>query len=323
MNYTELDWRWAILLGSALRYGLLEAVANRPRSSGEVARELGLDGRAVRVVLLALAELGVLEEGAGGFGLLEEHRGPLLGADHPGYVGQSVVHRFELIVGWSSLPEILRTGEPAEDRTAPGFGGTATFIAAMRRGAGPGAEAVAASVLDRLPDRARILDVGGGPGTNAEAFVRFGYEGGILDKKATVTVFDRPEVIDLMRDTLAASGIETATGDMNEGLPEGPFDAVYFGNTSHMYSPEENRRLFARMRGSLTPGGLLMVREYVRGLDEGSALFAVNMLVLTSRGGTYTAGEYEAWLLEAGYEAVEFEPVPGRSSHLIFARNPG
>jgi hypothetical protein len=25
---------------------------------------------------------------------------------------------------------------------------------------------------------------------------------------------------------------------MNEELPEGPFDAVYFGNTSHMYGPE-------------------------------------------------------------------------------------
>jgi hypothetical protein len=44
------------------------------------------------------------------------------------------------------------------------------------------------------------------------------------------------------------------------------------------------------------------------------------MLVLTPRGGTYTAGEYERWLLEAGYGGVEYEPVAGRSSHLIFAR---
>jgi hypothetical protein len=74
------------------------------------------------------------------------------------------------------------------------------------------------------------------------------------------------------------------------------------------------------MRRSLVPGGLLVVREFVRGLGEDAALFAANMLVLTSRGGTYTAGEYERWLLEAGYGAVEFEAVAGRSSHLIFAR---
>ncbi len=61
-------------------------------------------------------------------------------------------------------------------------------------------------------------------------------------------------------------------------------------------------------------------REFVRGLGEDAALFAANMLVLTPRGGTYTAEEYERWLLEAGYGAVEYEPVAGRSSHLIFAR---
>ena len=54
-----------------------------------------------------------------------------------------------------------------------------------------------------------------------------------------------------------------------------------------------------------------------------AALFAANMLVLTPRGGTYAAEEYERWLLEAGYGAVEYEPVAGRSSHLIFARSTG
>lgn len=311
MNYTELDWRWAILLGSALREGLLEAVADKPASSEDVARNLDLDTRAVYVVLSALAELGVLAARNGGYVLLDEHRGPLLRPDHPGYVGQSVVHRFELMGSWSRLPEILRSGDPVEDRTAPDFGGTVTFIAAMRRGALPGAEAVAASVLPRLPERARVLDVGGGPGTNAEAFARGG---------ARVTVFDRPGVIDLMQSTLHAAEVETIAGDMNEGLPEGPFDAIYFGNTSHMYGPEENLSLFARMRASLAPDGLLVVREFVRGLGEDAALFAVNMLVTTARGGTYTAREYEGWLTEAGFTSVEFEPVPGRSTHLVFAR---
>ena len=311
MDYTELDWRWAILLGSAVREGLIGAVADKVLPTDAVARDLSMDSRAVYVVLSALAELGILEEGPQGFRLVEEHRGPLLDPGHPEYVGQRVVHRFELIGSWGRIPEILRTGRPVEDRTAPNFGGTETFIAAMRSGARPGAGAVAVAVLARLPEGARILDVGGGPGTNAEAFAAGG---------SRVTVFDRPEVIGLMQDTLEAAGIETATGDMNEELPDGPFDAVYFGNTSHMYGPEENQTLFARMRGSLVPGGLLVVREFVRGLGEDAALFAANMLVLTPRGGTYTAQEYEAWLLDAGYGAVEFEPVAGRSSHLIFAR---
>ena len=272
-----------------------------------------MEERPVYVLLSALEELCVVEEDDGRFRLSEQHRGPLLEPLHPGYAGRSVVHRFELIGSWTRMPEILRTGRPVEDRTAAGFGGTETFIAAMRRGAVPGAEAVAASVLGRLPEGARILDVGGGPGTNAEAFARGG---------ARVTVFDRPEVIGIMQDTLGRAGIETVAGDMNEGLPEGPYEAIYFGNTSHMYGPAENRALFARMRRPLVPGGLLVIREYVRDLSADAALFAANMLVLTPGGGTFTADQYEAWLLEAGYEGVEIEPVSGRSSHLVLARNP-
>ena len=314
MNYTELDWREAILLGSALENGLLGAVADTPRSALEVADELGYDRRAVCVVLSALAEIGLLEESETGFVLREEHRGPLLEPEHPRYVGAVVVHRFGLISSWSKMPEVLRSGEPVEDRTSPDFSGTPTFIGAMRSGARAGADAVADVVLPLLPEKAIILDVGGGPGTNAEAFANGG---------ARVTVFDRPEVITLMKESLAAAGIAVEAGDMNEALPAGPFDAMYFGNTSHMYGPDENRRLFGMMRASLAPGGLLAIRDFVRGMSGGAALFAVNMLVTTTRGDTYTAKDHERWLLDAGFESVEFVPVPGRSTHLILARAPG
>jgi SAM-dependent methyltransferase len=314
VNYTELDWRWAIVLGISLRDGLLEAVANVPNTADGVARELELDARAVYVLLSALGELGILDEQDGRFVMREKHRGPLLEPEHQEYVGGSVIHRCELIGSWSKIGEILETGKPVEDRTSPDFGGTETFIRSMRSGARAGAGGVTQAVMSRLPEGASILDVGGGPGTNAESFLLAG---------ARVTVFDRPEVIDLMQDQLLGAGIDTVAGDMNEALPEGHFDAVYYGNTSHMYGPKENQALFAKMRRSLVAGGLLVVREFVRGLSEDAALFAVNMLVLTAGGGTYTRTEYEEWLLGAGFEGIEFVPVPGRGTHLIFARNPG
>jgi hypothetical protein len=56
---------------------------------------------------------------------------------------------------------------------------------------------------------------------------------------------------------------------------------------------------------------LLVIREFVRGLGEDAALFAANMLVLTPRGGTYTAEEYERWLLEAATAPSSSSPWPG------------
>ena len=78
MNYTELDWRWAIVLGVALRDGLLDEVAYEPRTAEDVARRLDFDPRATYVLLSALGELGVLEEKEGKFLIREEHRGVLL-----------------------------------------------------------------------------------------------------------------------------------------------------------------------------------------------------------------------------------------------------
>lgn len=313
INYPELDWRWGILLGTAIRDGLLENVADKTKTADEVAVELGLDERAVYAVLSALAELGILDESGSGFRLLDEHYGPLLDDSDPGYAGGRVVHRFELIGKWSKLPEILRTGEPVEDRTKPNFAGTSTMAQAMRGGAKESADQISGMLLPRLPENPSVLDVGGGPGANAESFARFG---------ANVTVFDRPEVIEVTGKYLSEAGVSTAVGDMNEELPEGPFDAVYFGNTSHLYGPKENKRLFERMRASLAPGGLLAIREFVRGMSEDSALFAINMLVLTPGGGTYTAGEYEDWLAGAGFEDTEAAPIPGRTTCLVLARNP-
>lgn len=313
MNYVELEWRVAMILGAALGGGLLRAVAPEPRTAESVAQELSLDRRATHTLLAALAELRFLDERDGTFVLREEHRAALVDESSPAYVGGQVLHRFGLMQSWAQLPEILRTGEPVEDRTRPAFSGTERFIAAMRHAAREGVAEVTSAVLSLLPDGAHLLDVGGGPGTNAEAFAAAG---------ARVTVLDRPEVIDLMQDTFSAAGIGTAAGDMNEWLPAGPFDAIYFGNTSHMYGPEENRALFARMRRSLRPGGLLVVREYVRGVSEDAAMFAVNMLVLTPRGGTYTTGEYERWMLDAGFTDFGVEPIPGRTTSLVVARNP-
>jgi hypothetical protein len=77
-------------------------------------------------------------------------------------------------------------------------------------------------------------------------------------------------------------------GDFNEGLPEGPFEAAYLGSVSHIYGPEENQALIERVAESLSSGGLIATRDFVRGISKGAALFGVNMLVNTESGNTYS-----------------------------------
>jgi SAM-dependent methyltransferase len=313
MDYGDLGWQEAVVLGCAKREGILEAVADWSRSPNEVADRLRMSPRAVHTLLSALAELRVVAEDGNGFRLVEEHRGPLLDRTHPNYAGGLVVHRFELIQKWGRMPEILTSGSPIEDEPVREPEGKETFIYSMRRLAKPNVRAVTELLLSRLPENPHILDIGGGPGTYAEAFM----EGG-----AQVTVFDLPDVVELMRRHLDAAGITAVGGDFNEGLPEGPFDAAYLGSVSHIYGPEENQALIKRVAESLSPGGLIAIRDFVRGLSKGAALFAVNMLVNTESGNTYSEEEYRGWLSTAGFEGVEVLPIPDRDTHFILAHKP-
>jgi SAM-dependent methyltransferase len=316
MEYGDLGWQEAVVLGCAKREEILEAVADRSRSPSEVANQLGLSPRAVHALLSALAELGVVAEDRNKFRLVEEHRDPLLDRTQPDYAGGLVVHRFELIRKWGRMPEILKTGSPIEEEDEPGQGpeDKEAFIYSMRRLAKPGVRAVADLLLSRLPENPHILDVGGGPGTYAEAFT----EGG-----ARVTVFDLPEVIELMNEHLVTAGISAISGDFNEGLPEGPFDAAYLGSVSHIYGPEENQTLIKRVAQSLSPGGVIAIRDFIRGVSKGASLFAVNMLVNTESGNTYSEEEYKGWLSATGFEGVEVLPIPDRDTCFILARKPG
>ena len=67
--------------------------------------------------------------------------------------------------------------------------------------------------------------------------------------------------------------------------------------------------LLRRCRRATAPGGRLVIREFIldesRAIPPRAALFALNMLVATRDGNSYTESEYAAWMREAGYARVE------------------
>jgi hypothetical protein len=108
------------------------------------------------------------------------------------------------------------------------------------------------------------------------------------------------------------------TADLGTG-----YDLAVISQICHMFSPGENRLLLRRTAAALVPGGRLALVDFV--LDEDrtaprpGVVFALNMLVATPAGSTYTEGEYEAWLAEAGFVEPAYFPLQGPAS-LIVAR---
>jgi cyclopropane fatty-acyl-phospholipid synthase-like methyltransferase len=88
-----------------------------------------------------------------------------------------------------------------------------------------------------------------------------------------------------------------------------------------MLSPAENQDLFRRCFAALEPQGRLVMQDFILEPDKTApkqaALFALNMLVGTPAGSTYSDEEYTAWLREAGFQEVRQIRLPGPSSLMV------
>ncbi|MHC4227106.1 MAG: methyltransferase, partial [Planctomycetota bacterium] len=92
----------------------------------------------------------------------------------------------------------------------------------------------------------------------------------------------------------------------------------------HQNSREQNRALFTRIHKALNDSGAVVIRDVVMDPShtspEGGALFAVNMLVATEGGGTFTFDEYSEDLHEAGFGEVTLVHRDEFMNSLIRAR---
>jgi 2-polyprenyl-3-methyl-5-hydroxy-6-metoxy-1,4-benzoquinol methylase len=291
-----------LIVGAAVKTGLFDAVKDNPCDLQELVARTECDPRAVWTVTEALVALGYLTYEGDKVKLTQEAYAVLYDRSNEKYTGFSFMHAYNLINSWMQLPEVMKSGQPAAKKRSPER--AQNFMTAMKHHASQSAPLIAEYCLRGLPANARVLDVGGGPLTYAMAFA---------EKGAKVTVLDLPEIVDMMQPQLDPSlPIRMEKGDFTRGLPRGPFDLVYLGNVCHIYGEKENRKLFRDAFGELKTGGRIAISDMIRGTGPRAAIFAVNMLVNTSSGGTWTYEQYKTWLEDAGLTADPWVEVGGR-----------
>jgi SAM-dependent methyltransferase len=304
------QWQPQIVLMAALKVGLIEALLDAPLSLEETAGKLALDERATRRVIGVLVDAGYLER-QGDDVLVAADVRALLDPVDAAYVGDRLRHLHDLFGRWVQLPQVLRDGGPARSERTPES--LRAFIGSMRVGARERARPLAETLAALFPATQTVLDIGGGPGTQALAFQERGWQ---------VTVLDFPEVIDLMADDLARAGIATIKGDATQGIPARDFDLVFCGNLFHSMSCEECAAVVDGAADALRDGGALAIFDFLQGTGLPSSLFAVNMLVATSGGDVYGEREYGRWCEAAGLRDFAVHEVPGQMQRLLTAVKP-
>ena len=289
------------VLAAGAELEIFDLLSAGPLSAGGVAQKKQADERAMRVLLDALTALGLLEKQgdryalAGGVGDLLTQKGK-------SSVLAMVLHQANCLRRWAELAEVVKSGKPGERRASVRGQAAdyAAFIEAMDNISRTAAPQLVAD-LPKLEFR-HLLDVGGASGSWTIAFLR-------AYPDARATLFDLPQVIPQARQRLGDAGVidrvELVSGDFyNDPLPHGA-DLAWISAIVHQNSRQQNRELFAKVHAALVPGGRVLIRDIL--MDESrvspvsGALFAVNMLVATPAGGTYTVKELSEDLAASGF----------------------
>jgi len=147
-----------------------------------------------------------------------------------------------LYEGLSSLPERTRDSWLAFDH----YYSDAAFPAALPH------------VFERRPGR--LLDVGGNTGKWAVQCARF-------DPAVHVTIADLPQQLDLARQAIRGSGVESRVSflamdflDESEAFPEG-YDAIWMSQFLDCFAPREIVSILRRAGRALPAGGALHILE--------------------------------------------------------------
>ncbi len=303
---TSGEFMKARILLTAAELNLFTRLKEGARTLERLCADEGWDPRGLRILLDALSAMGLVTRADDGSYTIDRCTEELVADSGKESILPMILHRVRMWRTWSNLTEIVRTGDnpnlvgvntrPIEDLQA--------FIGAMHVIGRTLAKSIADS-LD-LSGFKRMLDVGGGSGIYIAAFLR-------KAPHLTATLFDLPRVTDLSREWLLQSGVldrvNVMAGDYQKDPLPGGHDLLLLSAIIHSNDREQNQRLFQRCQEALDPGGTLLVRDYVmddhRTFPPEGAIFAVNMLVATGGGDTYTLKEIESDLELAGFRSIK------------------
>ena len=297
-------FRPACVLLAAVDLNVFTILKTKPMSAEAVADKLGADIRAVTILLDALAAMAFLAKQNKEYSLSSDVA-RLLTEDGSRSILPALRHQATCLRRWVQLPRIVKNGQPAEHilNIHSEAEDLAAFIGAMDNFSAP----VAAEVVSKLGtlNFCHLLDVGGACGTWTIEFLR-------AATGAKATLFDLPEVIPMAKERIAKAGladrVEFVEGDFyTDDLPGGA-DLIWLGAIVHQNSRQQNQQLFSKLYTVLENGGKLVLRDVVmdesRTRPQAGALFAINMLVATQGGGTYTFDEFHVDLSNAGFTNI-------------------
>ena len=302
---------------TALELDLFTAIGDGATASAAAGR-MKTAARSTETLLNALAAIGLLSKDQDTFRNTAAAQRYFAGSS-PDNARMALLHTAHLWTRWSTLTDAVRAGTSVATRPTTGDDWTEPFIAAMHRNAAERTPHVVQAVGAK--DVRRMLDVGGGSGAYSIAFAR-------AEPLLRSDILDLPAVLPIAQRHIDQAGVadrvSVRPGDLRSDPLGSGYDLVFISAICHMLSPEENADLLRRAYAALAAAGRIVVQDFILRPDKTApkfaALFALNMLVGTSGGSSYSDAEYTAWLSAAGFQNIRHVQLPGPASLMIASR---
>lgn len=308
----QFVWGFAPLysLASALDLSLFTHVSEGKVTQASLEAATGASRRGLGMLLNMMVGLGFLTrqgtDDAVRYGLTPESEAFLV-EGCPSYLGGMVCLNARWMgKTWAKLTDCVKTGMPAVavDRPEEGIPFWDELVDVIFPMSYPTAAHVGRELRRIHSDGTlRLLDVAAGSGV-------WGIAATQADPIVQVVAFDLPETLAHTRKNAerfeVADRFQFRAGNIREDtFGESEFDAAILGHICHSEGPEYTRRLLAKTARALKSGGTVVIADMLPHEDRSGPvfplLFALNMLVHTTEGDTFTFSEYDAWLREAGF----------------------
>lgn len=324
----QLAWGYVppLLIETAVRHHVFDLLDQGPKNISEMHAATGASERGLSAVMNALVGLNLLAKNGSGEYTLTPESAAFLVSTKPAFQGGLVRHTSnQLLQKWLQLNEIVATGKPATavNDEASGAAFFQQLVPEIFPMSYPSAQTLAEALnLKQAQQPVSVLDIATGSGVWGIALAQ-------SSSHVHVTAVDWPGVIPVTRKMVERFHLTHQFSFVESDMHAADFGANHnvatLGHILHSEGEESSRKLLAKVYKSLASGGTIAIAEFLVNDDRTGPpmglIFAVNMLVNTEKGNTFSFGEIGSWLGDAGFINVRALPAPGPSP-LILADKP-
>lgn len=316
-----------LMIETAIRCSVFDILDKGAKSLDALCAETGTSPRGLRMVLDALVGLDVLSKDDAGRYALTPESATFLVTGKPSYHGAFfLLTKGPMLSSWSGLEDVVRRGRSARhiNQEQDGTSFFLKFVEDIFPIHYAGAQALANALdVQSTPSPISVLDLAAGSGVWSIAIAQ-------QSPQIHVTAVDWPAVIEVTKKVAVRHGFADrytfVAGDLDSvNFGEGHAIAT-LGHILHSEGEARSRRLLKKTFEALAPGGTIAIAEILVDAQRRTAvpalIFAVNMLVNSDEGDTFSLDEIRGWLKDAGFETVRTIDAPGLAPVLILATKP-